>query len=199
MSENTNMPLEKPQAVSNIVPEGVYAGRILRAEFKSSNKKAEPFIEFMCEIIAEGHYKGRRMDCTYFFNTKPNAERGMNALLIAGWDGESDPMEPVGIGSKVVDLVIQHEEPQAKEDGTGFYPVRSRVAFINEQGSSVVGRLMNEQEKTLFGAKLMALKVTMNIGARSTPSDVKAQAAQQAAPTQAAAQTAPATGKFDKF
>ena len=154
----------------NLIPAGIYRGRALEADYKISSKKETQFVEIKCEITASGEYKGRRLECDCWFNTEENAKRVLQTLKFCGWDGV-DPIALNGFGSQEVDLVVDLEEPKPKEDGTGMYPARNRVSFINEQGSSVVGRTMTEQEKLAFAGKLMGLaaKMGLSTGAKAAP------------------------------
>lgn len=160
--------------MSDLVPDGIYGGIAVKSEYKKTAKSNDDYLEIICEITDEGKYKGRRLECNCWFNKKENAERAMKTLLFCGWDGD-DVLELKGLGSKKVDLVIQIEEPQKKEDGT-FYPAKNRVAFINEAGSTPTGRSMNDQEKNTFAARLLALKATMGIS-KSTTTETHAPAA----------------------
>jgi hypothetical protein len=158
--------------MSNLIPAGIYRGRALKVDYKVSSKKETNFAEILCEVTAEGQYKGRRLNCDVWFNNEENAQRGMKTLSYCGWDGV-DPIALNGFGSKEVDLVIGVEEAKPKEDGTGMYPERNRVEFINEQGSSVVGRSMNEAERLAFAGKLMGLAQKMNLGKSQAPQAAK--------------------------
>jgi len=180
--------------MSDLVPDGIYAGRALSFDFKVSSKKETEFVEIRCEITQEGPYKGRVLDCCCWFTDEKNAKRAMETFLYCGWDGV-DPVALTGFGTKEVDLVINIEDPQPKPDGTGMYPVKNRVAFINEKGSSIVGRTMNETEKLKFSTKLLGLKAVMGIKAQPTNG---APVTPPFTPTTTQGGGA-TTGKFDKF
>lgn len=169
--------------MSNFVPTGIYRGRAISAEYKvSANKKTE-FLEIRCEIT-DGPFKGRMLMNEQWFGKQESGERALKTLLACGWDGE-DPLDPKGIGSTEVDLEIDIEEEQVKEDGSGVYPARNRIKWINEPGATALGRLMTEEEKGGFANKLLALKAYMRIEKR-----VPGQAPGAAVPAAAAPTTA---------
>lgn len=151
--------------MADLPPDGVYPGRIVGFNYKKTAKSEADYIELTCIIEdANSKYNGRRLECDLWFNNEKNAKRSMESLVMAGWDGQ-DVAKMDGIGSKMVDLVVQTDEPQEKPDAPGtYYPARCKVAFINEPGSSVTGRAMNQAEAGTFMARLMALKVTMGVG-----------------------------------
>ena len=143
--------------MSDTIPNGTYSGRVVAAAFKKSGQKGTEYIEFRCEITEEGDYCGVRLECAQWFNSPENCERGLKALIVAGWDGQ-DPMTLDGIGSTDVELVVELEEPQPNPKKEGeFFPARSRVKFFNERGSSALGREMTLEEAEDFGGRLMLL------------------------------------------
>jgi hypothetical protein len=148
---------------SNLIPTGIYRGRGVSAQFVKSSKKDTDGVEIICEITAEGVFKGRRLPCNCWITDDKSGERALESLKYCGWDG-ADLNVLNGFGTQDVDLVIQIEDPQPKprdpQNPTvdpGFYPQKNRIAFINQAGSGAVGRGMTEQEKLAFGARMTGL------------------------------------------
>lgn len=169
---------------TNDVPQGIYRGRAVSAREMLSGKKETDFYEILCEITEEGEYKGRRLACQVWFTTEENATRALRTLQTCGWDG-GDISKLEGFGSVDVDLDIQLDPVRENPDKPGeFYPQKTRVAFINECGSTAIGREMNAVEKDKFHLRLEALKVKLGIQKKTRTNG--------AAPTPPAA-TAPAS------
>jgi|HubBroStandDraft_2_1064218.scaffolds.fasta_scaffold64738_2 hypothetical protein len=147
----------------DLIPTGIYRGRGITAQLVKSSKKETDGIEIICEITADGQFKGQRLPCNCWITDDKSGERALESLKYCGWDGASLDVL-AGFGTQEVDLVIQIEDPQPKprdpanpSADPGFYPPKNRVAFINSAGSGAVGRGMTGEEKVAFGAKMTSL------------------------------------------
>lgn len=130
---------------TDIIPNGIYEGRVIAWEKKVSAKEGTSFIELKCELT-DGDYTGRVLECDLWLTPKA-IERSFQTLQSCGWDCE-DIETLSGVGSIIVDLDVRQEGGEEREDRPGeFFPTRTRVAFINDRGSSPLGRLMNDKER----------------------------------------------------
>lgn len=146
------------------IPDGIYVGRVVSFEVKVSAKKKSEFIELICQIT-EGDYAGRKLDAALWFS--PEAfDRSIETLVECGWDTK-DSVNFTGLGEIEVDLDVREEPGQEREDRPGeFYPSRTRVAFINARGATILGRRMNPMEKAEFATRILALVVKTGATAR---------------------------------
>jgi hypothetical protein len=178
----------------NLVPTGIYRGRAVSGVWRQSSKRGTEFCDLVCEITQDGAYKGRRLSCSLWFKTEEGAERAMRSLSFCGVDMQ-DPIQLIGLSTKEVDLQVEIEDPAPRtDDPTKMYPAKNKVAWINEPGSSIMGREMSLPERSTFAARLLGLRAKM--GLTGTAND-----APQGAPPTGPAQTSPGGGggKFDKF
>jgi hypothetical protein len=181
----------------DLIPTGIYRGKGVSAQFVKSSKKDTDGIEIICEITAEGLFKGRRLPCNCWITDDKSGQRALESLKYCGWDG-ADLDALGGFGSEEVDLVVQTEDPQPKPRDPsnpavdpGFYPQKNRVAFINQLGSGAVGREMTGEEKLGFNARMAGL-----VGKVFPPGTGGQNGAVTSGKKQAAAPTSPAGGKL---
>jgi len=163
----SNAPITRkpvPPKPANLIPDGIYRGVAVTCDFQKSGKQGTDMMAVVCEITQEGNFKGRRLQHEGYFKDDEKSKRCLQTLMSCGWDGNDllAVTGPVGsnrggFGTREVDLVVQSEEPQPKDDG-GWYPWKNRIAFINEPGSGAIGQSMTEQEKIQFTARLMGIK-----------------------------------------
>jgi hypothetical protein len=186
--------MSTPATNKDLIPTGIYRGRGVSAQFVKSSKKDTDGIEIICEVTAEGLFKGRRLPCHCWITDDKSGQRALESLKYCGWDGV-DLDKLVGFGTEEVDLVIQTEDPQPKPRDPqnpsvdpGFYPVKNRIAFINQLGSGAVGRQMTEVEKLEFNTKMAGLMgKVFGAGSNGAPGNAK---------KPAPAPTSPAGGKL---
>lgn len=97
---------------------GKYRAKALVHKFgKSKNNTEQVYVDF--EITA-GPFAGQRLGWYGFF-TEKTAERTLESLEYAGWDGQS-LAELKGLGSKEVELVVDLEKNE--QDGREYLRVR---------------------------------------------------------------------------
>jgi hypothetical protein len=95
--------------------------------------------------IQEGEFKGQHASWRGFF-TDGTQERTLKSLERAGWDGK-DLVRLDGLGSKDVNITIEHEE---NNEGKRFH----KVAWVNSGGNLSVKSKMTDDEVRALQARL---------------------------------------------
>lgn len=155
------------------ITEGKYKARAVgEVVLGNSAKKGTPFIECYFEI-AEGENKGGKVRWTSYFSEK-TAERTIEALQIAGWEGEelSDFSDGGlhGLDKNEVEIVVELEEYEVE----GEKRTSPRVQWVNKLGGYLnVQNAMSAEQAESFSEKMkgLVLKVRSKKPAQGDPTD----------------------------
>lgn len=120
-----------------------------------------PQIGVTFEVI-EGDHKGDRIS-GYFALSDAAAEYTLEKVRNCGWTGsditELDSETAVGMGSKIVELVVEPEDQ--KKDGkpvideqTGEVKRRLRIQFVNRNGGLAMKSALTDDKKKLLAARM---------------------------------------------
>lgn len=139
------------------ITEGKYKARATgEVVLGNSAKKGTPFIECYFEIL-DGDNKGGKVRWTSYFSDK-TAERTIEAMQIAGWDGE-DLSEfgdggLHGLDKNEVEIVVELEEYEVE----GEKRTSPRVQWVNKLGGYLnVQNAMGPEQAASFGEKMKGL------------------------------------------
>jgi len=141
-----------------MIPEGKYRACAQGAEF-GTNDNGNDF----CMVnfkISEGELTGETISAWLYFSTDKNTERSIESLRYCGctFPG-NDITNTEGIGSREVELVVEHETWEGK--------TRAKVKWINSGGAGVKAeQKMNAGAKKNFAQRMKAKLVA---GGNSAP------------------------------
>jgi hypothetical protein len=156
-----------------MITEGKYKARASgEVVLGTSAKKGTPFVELYFEIT-DGENKGGKVRWTAYFAEK-SAERTIEALQIAGWEGEdlSDFSDGGlhGLDKNEVEIAVELEEYEYE----GEKRTSPRVQWVNRLGGYLnVQNAMSAEAAESFGEKMkgLVLKVRARKPAQPDPTD----------------------------
>lgn len=137
-----------------MIPEGKYNAHAIQWDFGFAGEKNTRQICVQFEIL-EGEWAGHCFNWYGFFTDK-SKERTIESLRYCGWTND-DIMSMEGMGTKVVQLDIVHEEQTV---GKGAGKVHPKVRFVNRLGGGGTIKLdkpMDMAQKRMFAAEMRML------------------------------------------
>lgn len=127
-----------------MIQPGRYKAKAIEGDFGFAGNGREQ-VAVLFEVI-DGDHKGTTITWFGFF-TEQTAERTIESLIYAGWDGESETLD--GLGTTEVSIVVEHDTYNGE--------TKPKVAWVNRPGGGLALKSrMNEGQKANFGKKLRA-------------------------------------------
>ena len=142
-----------------MIAAGVYKAKAAGAEhveFGVSKTGAEQ-VSIAFEIVDErGTLTGERIRWFGSFKSPQSAEIAVRAMRAAGWASPDDVTDSRGIGSTVVELVVEEEEDQTGRS-------RTRVKWVNALGGGngpAFKDALSPQQKRALAARLKSIALS---------------------------------------
>lgn len=135
-----------------MTPKGKFRAVATDYTFAESKQKGTPFVRVPFRV-KDGPHEGEYVPWDGFF-TEGTAERTIESLRHCGCTFPGDDLSNMeGLGSKDVEIVVEHEEwtnPETNETKT-----RARVAWVNSLGGGI------SEEQKMTGSKLTGFAAKM--------------------------------------